>query len=153
MRLGYTLTLAPLPNEISRIRYLMYGTFSHLGKGLFLVTLHVTDGKNSRTESFSVKASLQTAARALVQKLFDGAQKEADRMWHLDEKERKKWIVPQQKGRGSFQEARLFCESQKARLPYARELMVALFGGTYHPGGVGLPQLKPITLCKIVVYG
>lgn len=137
MRQGHKLSSTQLPRELSQIRYLMYGTFSNLGKGQFLVTLHVTDLGQGRAESFSVTAPLRLATRALANKLFDWAQNQVDRRWQLEDPARKRWITPPADWVVSYQEARLFCESQKARLPYARELMEALFGGPYRPGGVG----------------
>jgi len=160
LTLGQTRTSTEYENLkvlIEPLQYSAFGTFSNLGRGLFQVTLHMTNIKTGIQRNFSVSANLTEAPRLLAFQIFDYFQKQIFQDWlavhpHLE------WLpAPYRhpsRGGFSFGEALTYCKARGFRLPYARELMLAETGTHYLPGGIGPLQYMvsyPVADQRLVV--
>jgi len=130
-----------LPMEIlNNMDYVLYGSYTMLGKANISVTLTVEKLRTGQTRSFEVTAPINVAMKLLARKFFDFFQSNEYAEW-VDPQPNLQWIPPapaQPKTTATI--AKLFCRGQKARFPYARELLLASQGTSYRPGGI--PPLR-----------
>jgi len=126
-----------LPMEILKnTDYVLYGSYTMLGKANISVTLTVLKLKTGQTRSFEVTAPIHSAMKVLARKFFDFFQSNAYIEW-VDPQPKLQWIPPapaQPKTTATI--AKLYCRGQNARLPYTRELLLASQGTSYRPGGI-----------------
>lgn len=129
---------AAAQNIYSMLDYMAYGTFSSLGEGQFLLTLHLTSLKSSAQRSFTSQGRLTEAVGDLAQQLFDYFQKNEYAPWTNPYKSLTWLPMPVNAGKQqySFAEARQYCQQRGYRLPYARELIMAASGTQYQVGGI-----------------
>lgn len=128
---------ASLPMEVfNNMDYVLYGSYTMLGKANISVTLTVEKLKTGQTRSFEVTAPISSAMKLLARKVFDFFQSNEYAEW-VDPQPNLQWIpsAPAQP-KTTATIAKLFCRGQKARFPYARELLLASQGTSYRPGGI-----------------
>lgn len=122
------------------VQYSAYGTFSSLGRGLFQVTLHISNLKTGAMKSFTVNTSIKEASKDLAYLVYEYFQRQAFPDWQVIHSDLSWLPAPyRHSNREGFlaSEAVAYCQSRGYRLPYARELMLADTGTQYQAGGVG----------------
>jgi len=121
---------------VRELRWVAYGSYAVLERAEVRVTLHLEELVTGRVRSFSAQAAVADAGGLLARRVTDFLQGVEYPEWdnpqpHLT------WIAPaspQAKVRAEV--AARYCEGQRARLPYAAELLQATFGGPYREGGI-----------------
>jgi hypothetical protein len=126
-----------LPQEVlASMDYVLYGSYTMQGGGNISVTLTVEKLKTGQTRSFEVTAPINVAMQRLARKVFAFFQSNDYTEW-MDPQPNLTWIPPaptQPKTTANI--AKLYCRGQGARLPYARELLLASQGSSLRPGGI-----------------
>jgi hypothetical protein len=122
---------------IRDLRYLAYGSYTVVGAGTVRAVLTLEHVTTSRALSVSAQGPIAEVGGQLAKRVFDLLQREEFPNWdnpqpHLT------WIAPAfPQVSVSAQVAARYCKGQKARLPYAEELLQASMAGPYRNGGVG----------------
>lgn len=121
-----------------QLDYLSYGTYSSQGNGFFTVTYTLIGFKSGVTRNFKAEGRIVEAIDSVAFQVFEYFQKMESPEWknpHLQ----LQWITqpvnPTKEGY-TFSEAKIYCQSQQARLPYYREILIAESGTAYKPGGL-----------------
>ncbi len=122
---------------LATVDFFMYGSFTVQPRGRVTLTLTVEKYLTGQTRTFESTDLIDAAIRNLARQLFDFFQSNRFADWinpqpHLD------WVpAPRSKPEAPAPVARMYCRGQNARLPYARELLLAEQGTIYVPGGIG----------------
>jgi hypothetical protein len=122
---------------LASVNYLLYGTFTVVAGGNVILTLTAEDFKTGELHAFQAQGDLAAAVADLARQLFGFAQENARKPW-ANPQPTLQWILPPPADSGSQlpREAAMFCEGQGARLPFARELVLAAQGGNFRDGGI-----------------
>ncbi|HBB67021.1 MAG: hypothetical protein A2X28_08995 [Elusimicrobia bacterium GWA2_56_46] len=130
-------TRESLPRELlNNVDYVIYGSYLLQDKTSVSVTLTVEKLSTGQTRSFEAAAPIATVMKLLAKKVFDFFQSNEYSDW-VDPQPDLQWIPPAPgQPRATAASARLYCRGQNARLPYARELLMASQGTSYRPGGI-----------------
>lgn len=124
--------------------FLAYGTWTIVEKGGVLLTLNIFDMSKGVSTSFSATGSIEYAVQSLAKSVFDHYQKMQYDGWKNPQPS-KQWIPPSRTMLlATAEAARMYCRGQDARLPYARELIMAMQGGEFHEGGIPVFKLGQI---------
>ena len=119
-----------------KIEFFMYGSYTILSRGEVELTLTIESYKSGQTRSFSARGNIREATQLLAQKLFDFFQSNKYAEW-LNPQANLEWIpAPKDQPKAIAASVRLFCRNQNARIPYARELVLASQGSQYRAGGI-----------------
>jgi hypothetical protein len=119
------------------LRFLAYGSYTVTGRGLVRVVLTLEDLITSRAKSFSAQGPIEEVGGLLATKVFDFLQGEEYPNWENPQPQLN-WVAPAfPQAKVSAQMAARYCQGQKARLPYAEELLQAAMAGNYRKGGIG----------------
>jgi hypothetical protein len=119
------------------LRYVAYGSYTVLERGKVRVVLHLEDLATWRVRSFGAEGPIGEVGELLAVKVMDFLQGVEYPSWQNPQSQLT-WIAPaspQTKVRAQL--AARYCEGQKARLPYASELLQAAAAGNYREGGIG----------------
>ncbi|MSQ60319.1 MAG: hypothetical protein EXR36_11935 [Betaproteobacteria bacterium] len=122
---------------VRELRFLAYGTYTVAGRGTVRVVLNLEDLLTLRIKSFSAQGPIDEVGWLLANKVMDFLQGMVYPNWENPQPQLT-WIAPsfpQTKVRAQL--AVRYCEGQKARLPYAVELLQASMAGNYREGGIG----------------
>jgi len=122
---------------VRELRFLAYGSYTVLDRGRVRAVLNLEDLITSRVRSFSAEGPIAEVGGLLATKVMDFLQGEEYPNWQNPQPQLT-WIAPafpQTKVRA--QVAARYCEGQKARLPYAAELLQASMAGNHRKGGIG----------------
>lgn len=123
------------------IDWLVYGTYTVIRGGQISLILTAENYRTGATSSFRAQGTPMEAAEGAAEQMFEFFQANARESWKnpLPQLE---WHVPPANlmGRTLAREARLYCDGQGARLPFARELILASQGSNYRRGGI--PAIK-----------
>lgn len=119
------------------VDYLLYGSYTVLSGGRVALTLTLESYRTGDTKTLLAKGPVEEAVAQLADALFDLLQKNKYPGWN-NPLPKLEWLVPAESlmGKTLPREARLYCQGQNARLPYARELVLASQGGSYRNGGI-----------------
>jgi hypothetical protein len=119
------------------VDYLLYGSYTVIAGGSVSLTLTAEKYKTGETRNFQASGEIQQAVAALSRELFNFVQENARKPWK-NPLESLEWILPPPNLPTTQlpREIKLFCEGQDARVPYARELVLAAQGGNYRRGGI-----------------
>ena len=125
-----------------KLDYLLYGSYTILSNGGVALTLNAEKYGTGELRSFSAEGNIEQAIAALAREFFEFAQSNARQTW-TNPLEGLEWVLPPPNLQGSQlpREIQLFCEGQNARIPFARELVLAAQGGRYRAGGI--PVIGP----------
>ncbi|HYL17547.1 MAG TPA: hypothetical protein VEV20_02640 [Burkholderiales bacterium] len=119
------------------LRYLAYGSYTVLDRGQVRVVLHLEDLMTSRVHSFGADGPVGEVGELLAVKVMDFLQGVEYPSWQNPQPQLI-WIAPASpETKVRAQLAARYCEGQKARLPYASELLQAAMAGNYREGGIG----------------
>ena len=119
------------------LRYIAYGSYTVLDRGKVRVVLHLEDLMTSRVRSFGADGPVAEVGELLAVKLMDFLQGVEYPSWQNPQPQLT-WIAPASpETKVRAQLAARYCEGQKARLPYASELLQAAMAGNYREGGIG----------------
>lgn len=128
------------------VDYFMYGSYTIIRGGNVELTLTIEKYYSGQTRSFSARGPIHQAIKALARKVFDFFQSNQYEEWsnpqpHLQwlpapKRNNREEDHPSQYDTWTAADARLYCRGQRARIPYARELILAAQGGEYAPGGI-----------------
>jgi hypothetical protein len=122
---------------VRELRFLAYGSYTVLDRGQVRASLNLEDVITSRVRSFAADGALGEVGGLLAVKVMDFLQGEEYPNWQNPQPQLT-WIAPAfPQTKVSPQLAVRYCEGQKARLPYAAELLQASMAGSYRKGGVG----------------
>jgi hypothetical protein len=119
------------------LRYIAYGSYTVLDRGKVRVVLHLEDLMTSRVRSFAADGPVAEVGELLAVKVMDFLQGVEYPIWQNPQPQLT-WIAPASpETKVRAQLAARYCEGQKARLPYASELLQAAMAGNYREGGIG----------------
>ncbi|MFA6028454.1 MAG: hypothetical protein WC969_01240 [Elusimicrobiota bacterium] len=123
-------------SALENVDILLYGSYTLLGGDQIQATLTVEKLAGGQSRSFVAAGAVGEVMADLARQLFDFFQANEYRDW-FDPQPGLEWIpaAPGQP-RTTAAAAKLYCGGQGARLPYARELILASQGGQYRPGGI-----------------
>ncbi len=121
----------------NQVDYVLYGSYTVIDNGHVSLSLTAERFHTGEMRTFQARGRIQEAVSALAVELFDFAQANRRSAWK-NPLEGLTWLVPPISLQGTqlAREAKLFCEGQGARVPFARELVLAAQGGAYRNGGV-----------------
>ncbi len=131
------MTVTDALKRVRELRFLAYGSYTVLDRGALRVVLNLEDLITLRVKSFSAQGSIEEVGGLLAIKVVDFLQGVEYPNWENPQPQLT-WIAPafpQAKVRAQL--AARYCEGQKARLPYAVELLQAAMAGNYRSGGIG----------------
>lgn len=136
----------PLPisealRTVRDLRYIAYGSYVIVERGVVRVVLHLEDLRGARVRSFSAQGAIADVGERLAQRLVDFLQGVEFPAWE-NPQSHLTWIAPAAPlARVRADVAARYCQGQRARLPYTVELVQAALGGPYREGGIG-PLIK-----------
>jgi hypothetical protein len=131
------LNLAEARTLIHDLRYLAYGSYTVVGRGLVRATLNLEDLATLRVRTFSAQGAIAEVGESLAEKVQDALQSVPYPSWENPQPQLT-WVAPASpQARVSAQLAAQYCASQRARLPFASELVQAGLGGSARTGGIG----------------
>jgi hypothetical protein len=119
----------------TNIDVVLYGSYTVSDAGVIL-TLTAEQLRSGEITSFEATGSMEQAIASLVQQLFSFAQENQRKAWANPQPQLEWLLPPPNLAEALPREAALFCEGQGARLPLARELILAAQGGNFRAGGV-----------------
>lgn len=122
---------------VRELRFLAYGRYTVVDRGMVRVVLNLEDLITLRVRSFSVEGPIGEVGGLLAAKVMDFLQGVEYPNWENPQPQLT-WIAPafpQTKVRAEL--AARYCEGQKARLPYTVELLQAAMAVNYRKGGIG----------------
>jgi hypothetical protein len=119
------------------IRFLAYGSYTIVGRRVVRAVLTLEDLLTSRVLNVSAQGPIGDVGGLLAARVFDILQGDEYPNWENPQPQLT-WIAPAapQSMVNAMLAAR-YCAGQKARLPYAEELMQAAMAGPYRTGGIG----------------
>lgn len=130
----------PMANALSTVRdlrFVAYGSYAVMERGAVRVVLHLEDLRTARVRSFSVQGPVAEAGQRLARRVVDFLQGVEYPAW-VNPQAHLQWIAPASpRARVRAEVAARYCQGQRARLPYASELLQAALGGPYREGGIG----------------
>jgi hypothetical protein len=140
LRAGNPAGRQPLAKDIfTNIDVVLYGSYTVVEGGVIL-TLTAEQLRTGEITSFQANGSMEEAIASLASQLFRYAQENQRKAW-ANPQPQLEWILPPPNLATALpREAKLFCEGQGARLPFARELILAAQGGNFRAGGVSAIQ-------------
>jgi hypothetical protein len=122
---------------VRELRFLAYGSYTVVDRGIVRVVLNLEDLITSRVKTFSADGRTSEVGGLLANKVVDFLQGVEYPNWE-NPHPRLTWIAPASaQTKVSAQVAARYCEGQKARLPYTAELLQAAMAGNYRKGGIG----------------
>lgn len=131
------LDLAQARALVHDLRYLAYGSYTVVNRGLVRATLNLEDLTTLRVRTFSAQGAVSEVGEMLAEKVQDALQSVPYPNWENPQPQLT-WIAPASpQAKVSAQLAAHYCASQRARLPYASELIQAAFGTSGRKGGIG----------------
>ena len=134
---GTPLPQAAADAAFGNLDFLLYGTYTVQPRGRVTITLTVEKYLTGQTRTFESTDFIDPAIRALAREVFDFFQSNRYADW-VNPQPQLEWVpAPRSKPEALASVARMFCRGQNARLPYARELLLAEQGTIYVPGGIG----------------
>jgi hypothetical protein len=120
----------------SGVRFLPFGTWTISSKGKVNLTFTLENILTGERINFDATGPTEAAARKLAYNVFAFFQTNEYTGWK-NPQQANKWIPPSRTmPEANATTARLFCRNQGGRLPYARELLLAMQGGEFHEGGI-----------------
>ena len=132
-----TMAVTEAMKLVRELRYLDYGTYTVIDAGTVRAVLNLEDLLTLRVVSFSADAPIAEVGNVLAAKVVDFLQGVEYPDWENPQPQLT-WIAPASpEGRMSAPFAERYCEGQKARLPYAVELLQAANVSNYRKGGIG----------------
>lgn len=123
------------------LRYLAYGSYVLVERGVVRVVLHLEDLHTARVRTFTAQGPIEEVGGRVARRVVDFLQGTEYPAWenpqtHLT------WIAPAfPQNRVRAEVAARYCQGQRARLPYTSELVQAALGGPFRAGGIG-PLVK-----------
>ena len=127
-------------STMKSVGFLIHGSYTLLGGSMIQVTVTLENLSGGTSRSFTASDSIYSIMPVLARQLFDFFQANEYQEW-VNPQPNLQWLpsaVTQPEATAT--EGKLYCRGQGARLPYARELLLASQGGNYLPGGI--PPLK-----------
>jgi hypothetical protein len=119
------------------LRYIAYGSYTILDTGKVRVVLHLEDLATWRVRSFSADGPVAEVGGLLAIRVMDFLQGVEYPSWQNPQAQLT-WIAPASPPTKVLAPlATRYCEGQKARLPYAGELLQAAMASNYREGGIG----------------
>ncbi len=122
---------------VRELRFLAYGSYTVVDQGMVRVVLRLEDLITLRVRSFAVEGPIGEVGGALAAQVVDFLQGVEYPNWENPQPQLT-WIAPafpQTRVRAEL--AARYCEGQRARLPFAVELLQAAMAGNYRGGGIG----------------
>src|SRR5690242_12933619 len=117
------LNLAEARALIRDLRFLAYGNYTIVGRGTVRATLNLEDLATLRVRTFSAQGSIAEVGDTLAEKVQDFLQSVPYPSWENPQPQLT-WVAPAfPQTKVSAQLAAQYCASQRARLPYASELV------------------------------
>lgn len=125
-------------DQLGKLDYAAYGTFSSLGNDQFQLTFHLQNIKDGSTRNFISRGLLVSAVDDLALQVFDFFQKNIYADWQPKEKQLEWLPMPSNVNSNgyTFDQAKSYCFGRGYRLPFSRELLMASSGGVYKAGGI-----------------
>jgi hypothetical protein len=122
---------------VRELRFLAYGSYTVVDQGMVRVVLSLEDLITLRVRSFAVEGPIGEVGGVLAAQVVDFLQGVKYPNWENPQPQLT-WIAPafpQTRVRAEL--AARYCEGQRARLPFAVELLQAAMAGNYRGGGIG----------------
>jgi hypothetical protein len=119
------------------LRYLAYGSYTVTGRGVVRAALTLEDLLTSRAMSVTAQGPISEVGDLLASEVFNLLQRNEYSNWENPQPQLT-WVAPafpQKTVNADL--AKQYCRSQKARLPFAEELLQAAMAGPYRKGGIG----------------
>jgi hypothetical protein len=131
------LGLAEARALVHDLRYLAYGSYTVVSRGVVRATVNLEDLATLRVRTFSAQGPVAEVGEALADKVQDFLQSVPYPSWENPQPQLT-WIAPAfPQTKVSAGLAAQYCASQRARLPYANELVQAALGSSARKGGIG----------------
>lgn len=132
---------APIPQSVAnslyaQVEFYLYGSYTILSRGRVEITLTLERYLTGQSRSFSASGEINEAVKLLARRLFDFFQSNKYPDW-MNPQPSLEWVkAPATQPEAIAATARLYCRGQNARVPYARELILAAQGSSYLSGGI-----------------
>jgi hypothetical protein len=124
----------------AHIQYVSFGTWTVAAPGVVLLTLTMEDLVTGERVTFEARGQIEEAVRTLAGKVFSFFQEMTYEGWKNPQPQLE-WIAPSRATPVVLPAlAEMYCKSQNARLPYSRELFMAMQGSEFKPGGIPAAQ-------------
>jgi hypothetical protein len=134
---GRTMALADALKLVRDLRFIAYGSYTVMDRGMVRVVLNLEDVIALRVRTFSAEGPIGEVGGLLAAKVMDFLQGVEYPNW-ANPQPQLTWIAPAApETKVRAQVAARYCEGQKARLPYTVELLQAAMAGSYRQGGIG----------------
>jgi len=136
-RAGHPMATDKAVQAILNVDYVLYGVVSVAdGAGNVSITLTLENYRSGEARTFSAGGEIQLAVQDLAAALFNFFQGQEYQEWKNPQPQLQ-WI-PAAPGTGDVLAgtAKIACKSQGARIPFARELIMASATTQFHEGGI-----------------